>query len=130
MVINYLAQEIARIKANKNFLPIKSELEDCDMPIGRMNDEEKAIMSLHYISGAYLNQLISESESMPTLAEKEKYFEEINEIYRDLDFLNNRLANSLKRFGPGPFFCRRDFVVVKKIVIFEIKRRVYCPCEN
>jgi hypothetical protein len=104
MIIKYVSQEIRRIISETDYESIKTPVGDLEMPIGYMNDEEKALFTL-----------LSRCTDCHTAL-----------------FLNNRLQISFRRLDGGHgvnycYHCRADFVVAADLDISSLIWRPYTP---
>lgn len=102
MILNTVYQEIKRIIDEGVYGEVDIPLNNLEIPVGHMNDEEKAIFSL---------LIKSEEEAVK-------------------NFLNKRLKNSFRRFGDANYFVRQNFIVVTELDIYSLKWHIYLPHQN
>ena len=110
MVINSVVAELRAVIIKKDYRQVEIPIKYSEIPVGRMNQEEKAIYSL-------------------LLKNFETNFDNKDRT-NNINFLIKKLVKSLKRFGEEKYSFRSDFVVVTKLDISRLIWRPYSPNLN
>lgn len=109
MVLNFISEQIRKTMASRDYASCQGAMSEKEIPIGLMNDEEKAIYSL-------MENCKNE---------------------RALHYLKRRMNNSLRRLNIRGIYwkvekCefREGFIIVMELDTSRLTRQYYLPCLN